>query len=209
MTIFFVIIFIIVLRSKAAKHFGRYGLPFDRYLLANVLFFSRVVSLRSCLFFVFIFVIVDVDLVRINDTIFLCTATLRFSAHEHYVSTTGTDGSNGTGCRFRGFDLQRTHCIFRWFTAGNGGVDQGRRHHVDLGVVRCLYRAFDTQHLSHRVLVTVADFELFPRLPEVGRYARIAHLAAVRVDRSGTIDFAELGFHLGKQHAHLARIALR
>lgn len=41
------------------------------------------------------------------------------------------------------------------------------RHEVDLCIVGRLHAPLDPQHLSHCVLVSMADFKLFPGLPEI------------------------------------------
>lgn len=51
-----------------------------------------------------------------------------------------------------------------------GGLQHLRGHEVDLGVVHGLDAAFDPQHLPNGVLVPVADFKLFPGLPEVSSH---------------------------------------
>lgn len=41
------------------------------------------------------------------------------------------------------------------------------RHKVDLCVVYGLYWAFNSEHFSHSVLVSMLDLKLFPNLPEI------------------------------------------
>lgn len=57
-----------------------------------------------------------------------------------------------------------------------GGLQHLRGHEVDLGVVGGLDAAFNPKHFPNGVLVPVADFKLFPGLPEVRR-----HLEAIPV----------------------------
>ena len=47
------------------------------------------------------------------------------------------------------------------------------------------------------------DFERLPLLPELGAGSRVAELAGMAIDCSGSVDFSQSPFHLGKLEAHL------
>ena len=47
------------------------------------------------------------------------------------------------------------------------GLQHLRGHKVDLGVVRGLDTAFDPQHFSNSVLISMANLKFFPGLPEI------------------------------------------
>lgn len=49
----------------------------------------------------------------------------------------------------------------------SGCLEHLRGHEVDLCIVCGLHTAFDPQHLTDGVLVTVANLKLLPALPEV------------------------------------------
>lgn len=58
----------------------------------------------------------------------------------------------------------------RSLTSASGtccGLQHLRGHEVNLGVVRSLYTAFDPQHFSNRVFISMANLKFFPGLPEV------------------------------------------
>ena len=70
-------------------------------------------------------------------------------------------------------------------------------------LVLSLHAALDAQHLLVRVFVSVLNLEALPLLPELGACSRVAELAGMAVDCSGSVDFSQSPFHLGKLEAHL------
>lgn len=102
-----------------------------------------------------------------------------------------------------------------------------------MGIVGGLDATFNPQHLPNGVLVPVADFKLFPSLPEVSSHLKImaitneqnagapfnkikshshpwvADLRAVRVNRSGSINFSQLALHVGKSLTHVPGVFIR
>lgn len=118
----------------------------------------------------------------------------------------------------------------------SGCLEHLRGHEVDLCIVCGLHTAFDPQHLTDGVLVTVANLKLLPALPEMsgqlfkkwnGRAFKIQHhrqydqsnverwgqiypgitdLRAVRVDGSRSVNLSKFALHVSEAQAHVSGV---
>ncbi len=117
-----------------------------------------------------------------------------------------------------------------------GCLEHLRGHEVDLCIVCGLHTAFNPQHLTDGVLITVAYLKLLPRLPEmsghlikrclvsqntghtqyeesnIGRYGkiypRITDLRAVRVDGSRSVNLPEFALHVREAQTHVSGVLI-
>ena len=70
-------------------------------------------------------------------------------------------------------------------------------------------RPLDSEHVLERLLVSVADFEVRPRLPVGGLDARVAHLRAVRVDAARAVHLAQTQLQTRVLEAHALDVVVR